>query len=130
VLWNDHALALSSDEVKADPRPVWKIWDEFKIEDSEMIGFWEDESPVTTNQSDVKVSVYKKDARSLFSIGNFSDSSQSVLLKIDFDKLGLKRESARLVAPEIEDFQEEKEWKPGDEIRVEARKGWLIYIGN
>ncbi|MCG8520779.1 MAG: DUF6067 family protein, partial [Pseudomonadales bacterium] len=29
-------LPWSSDKVKADPRPVWKIWDEFGIEEAEM----------------------------------------------------------------------------------------------
>eukprot|EP01043_Picozoa_sp_COSAG02_P026181 COSAG02_NODE_1500_length_12266_cov_513.415468_9_plen_490_part_00 len=28
-------------------QPIWKFWDAIKIEDSEMIGWWEDDSPVS-----------------------------------------------------------------------------------
>ena len=121
-------LPWSSDKVKADPRPVWKIWDEFQIQDAEMIGFWDDNSPVSTSHADVKATVYKKDGRTLISIGNFSDSSKSILLKIDFEKLGLDADNIKIIAPAIKDFQTEKEWKVGDKITVDARKGWLIYI--
>jgi hypothetical protein len=119
-----------TDGIICDPRPIWKIWDEFQIQDAEMIGFWDDNSPVSTSNADVKTTVYKKDGRTLISIGNFSDSSKSILLKIDFEKLGLNAESAKLIAPAIQDFQTEKDWKVGDVITVEARKGWLIYIDN
>lgn len=121
-------LPWSSDKVKADPRPVWKIWDEFQIQDSEMIGFWEDNCPVIASNVDVKVTVYKKPERTLISIGNFSDKPQSVSLSINFNKLGIGQRNAKLLAPEIQDFQNEKEWKVGDKIIIEPKKGWLIYV--
>jgi hypothetical protein len=121
-------LPWSSDKVKADPRPVWKIWDDFQIQDAEMIGFWEENQPVKTNNNNVKVTVYKKDGRSLLSIGNFSDEEQSVSLKIDFEVLGLNAKSIKLHAPEIKDFQLANEWNISDEITIEARKGFLIYL--
>ncbi len=36
-----------------DPRPLWKIWDEFGIADSEMIGWWAESGPVRTGNADV-----------------------------------------------------------------------------
>ena len=123
-------LPWSSDKVKADPRPVWKIWDEFEIQNAEMIGFWSENSPIATNHSDVKVTLYKKQGRSLISIGNFSNKAQEISLKIDFEKLGLDADNVKLVAPAIYDFQTKKEWKIGDKITVDSKKGWLIYIEN
>ncbi len=117
-----------TDGVICDPRPVWEIWDEFQIQDAEMIGFWEDHCPVKTSNSHVKTSVYKKDGRTLISIGNFSDLPRTLSLKIDFEKLGLDGKTARLVAPAIQDFQAKKEWNVGDKITLEPRKGRLIYI--
>uniref|UniRef100_UPI0032168D20 glycoside hydrolase domain-containing protein n=1 Tax=uncultured Draconibacterium sp. TaxID=1573823 RepID=UPI0032168D20 len=114
--------------VICDPRPVWKVWDDFGIEDAEMIGFWEDDCPVKTSGSDVKVTVYKKKGQTLVSIGNFSDSKQKVNLKIDFTRLGFDSDKVKLVAPEIKDFQPTKEWKVKEKITVDARKGWLIYL--
>lgn len=116
--------------VTCDPRPVWKIWDEFQIQDAEMIGFWEENPPITTSHPDVKATVYKKPGKSLIAIGNFSDTPQSVSLKIDFEELGIDPKTATFIAPEIQDFQAAKQWNVGDKITVEPRKGWLIYVGN
>ncbi|MCY1719376.1 DUF6067 family protein [Prolixibacteraceae bacterium Z1-6] len=123
-------LPWSSDKIKADPRPVWKIWDEFQIQEAEMIGFWEDKPLVTTNDKSVKVTVYKNQGKVLLSIGNFSDSPKIISLNIDFDALGIKADNVKLTAPEIEDFQPEKTFKLNQKINIEARKGWLIIIQN
>ncbi len=114
--------------VTCDPRPIWKIWDEFGIEEAEMIGFWEDESPVAATNSDVKTTVYKKEGKTLIAIGNFSDFPQTVALKINFEKLGLDAAKVKLTAPPIQDFQDAKVWNVADRITVEPRQGWLIYI--
>ncbi|NVK53061.1 MAG: hypothetical protein HWD85_09015 [Flavobacteriaceae bacterium] len=117
-----------TDGIICDPRPIWEIWDEFQIQEAEMIGFWEDSCPVKTNNSDVKTTVYKKEGKTLISIGNFSDSSKSVSLIINFEELGLDAAKVKLVAPKIQDFQSEKEWNIGNKITIEPRKGWLIYV--
>jgi hypothetical protein len=117
-----------TDGVVCDPRPVWEVWDEFEIQDAEMIGFWDDEPLVTTTHPDVKATLYKKQNRSLIAVGNFSDKVQTVSLKLDFDRLGMKPENCTLIAPGIQDFQTEKQWSISDEITVEPRKGWLIYV--
>jgi len=114
--------------VTCDPRPVWKIWDEFEIQEAKMIGFWEDETLISTNDRNVKVTFYKKDDKSLVAIGNFSDSPQTVTLKINFEKLGLNPDKVKLIAPEIKDFQLAQQWNVNEEIMVEPRKGWLIYL--
>jgi len=121
-------LPWSSDKIKADPLPVWKIWDEFQIHDAEMIGFWENNIPVTTTNTNVKTTVYKKNGKSLIAIGNFSDSPQNVSLKINFEELGIDADNAKLIAPEIVDFQPGRKWNSGDKITIEPRKGWLVYL--
>jgi len=123
-------LPWSSEKVKADPRPVWKIWDEFQIQDAEMIGFWDENCPVKTDHSEVKATIYKNQGTALISIGNFSDSDKTVSLKIDFNQLGINRDNAKLFAPEVKDFQPAKEWEINDKILVESKKGWLIYLLN
>ncbi len=121
-------LPWTSEKIKADPRPVWKIWDEFGIQNAKMVGFWEDEPVVVSSDMNVKVTAYVKQGKTLLSIGNFSDDTKTVSLKIDFKKLGIDAENAKLFAPEIQDFQPAKEWKLQEKIEVEPRKGWLIYL--
>lgn len=111
-----------------DPRPVWKLWDEFGIQDSKMTGFWDPECPVQTDRPEVKATTYSKPGRILLSIGNFSDTIQQVKLLIDWKKLGINPGKCRIYAPEIENFQLAKLFGPDNIIQVEARKGWLIYL--
>lgn len=118
----------TTEGVLCDPKPVWRIWDDFRIQDAEMIGFWDPECPVTTDQPEVKVTVYAKPGRILLSIGNFSDKNQNVKLLADWKKLGINPEKCRIHAPEIENFQSARTILPNDAIPVDARKGWLIYM--
>lgn len=120
----------TTEGVLCDPRPVWKIWDEYQIQDSKMMGFWDPGCPVQTDLPEVKATVYVKPGKVLLSIGNFSDKAQNVKLLIDWKALGMNPDKCRIVAPEIENFQPAKTINPNDPIMVEARKGWLIYLEN
>ena len=114
--------------VNCDPRSVWKIWDEFGISDAVILGFWEEHPAVTTSDETVQVTAYCKKGKTLLSIGNYSDETKTVYLKIDWAQLGLDPKSVKLVAPEIPGFQEAARWTTDDSIKVNPRKGWLIYI--
>lgn len=114
--------------INCDPRPVWEIWDEFGIADAVMLGFWEQYPAVITSDEAVKVTAYRKQGRTLLSIGNYSDEVKTVRLKVDWEQLGLDSQKARLTAPEIKDMQPAHEWAANDEISIEPRKGWLIYL--
>lgn len=116
--------------VFVDPRPVWKIWDEFDIASSNMIGFWEENPPITSDNPAVKVTSYVKNDSVLVSIGNYSDEVQEAQLIIDWDKLKISAKNAKLVMPEIEDFQPARQMQPSDKIAVEPRKGWLGYLSS
>ncbi len=117
-----------SNKILANPVPVWELWDNFKIWDAEMIGFWEDDVPVKTNKQDVKITVYKKQGKTLISIGNFSKKLQKVKLSINWKVLGLDKNNVVLSAPEIKDYQAAAQFKPDDVIEVKGKQGWLIVI--
>lgn len=121
-------LPWTSDEIKADPRPVWKIWDKFGIDEAKMVGFWEDEPVVQTGNDDVEATTYLKESKALISLGNFSEKPQKVKLSIDWQKLGIDLQNAKLYCPEILDFQPQKTIRIDDEIEIEPKKGWLIIM--
>lgn len=114
--------------VSCDPTPVWKVWDEFGIAESSMIGFWEDNPPVTVSDPDVKVTSYVKDGQTLISVGNYASTQKNVRLNIDWKALGLNGNNVTIEAPAVEDFQEQRTFKAGDVIPVEPKKGWLLII--
>lgn len=114
--------------VNCDPRSVWKIWDDFGIADATMLGFWEQKPAATASDVTVKITAYRKPGQVLLSVGNYSDEAKTVRLTLDWAQLGLDPQQVKLVAPAINGFQPGGEWKVTDEISVQPRKGWLIYI--
>jgi len=52
----------------ADPRPIWKVWDDFWDAGTKMIGYWVENNPVKTNNPDVLATIYKKEHSALVSI--------------------------------------------------------------
>lgn len=116
--------------VTCDPRAVWRIWDDFKIADSKMTGFWEPGVPVRADNDSVKVTVYTHPGRALLSIGNYTDSVATVKLDIDWAALGIDPAKAVMTAPAIDHFQEAHTWRPTDAINIEPRRGYLIYLND
>lgn len=112
----------------ADPRPIWKVWDEFGIKGSEMIGYWSNNCPVKTTNENVQATVYKKNGTAMISIASWADTDVEVELKIDWNKLGIDPSKATLIAPDIKNFQPAKTFAPTDKIKVEKNKGWLLII--
>ncbi len=114
--------------VTCDPRPVWKVWDEFGIEQSQMIGFWEKEPVVLTNNSQVKATAYIREGKTLIALGNWSDKTEKVQLNLDWNRIGFSSAEVKLIASEIADFQPSAQFAITDEIPIESKKGWLLII--
>ncbi|MDB5091250.1 MAG: hypothetical protein JWR09_5244, partial [Mucilaginibacter sp.] len=56
----------------ADPRPIWKVWDDFGMQGTKMIGYWVENNPVKTNNPEVLATIYKKDHSALVSIASWA----------------------------------------------------------
>lgn len=112
----------------ADPRPIWKAWDDFGIKESEMIGYWSDNCPVKTSNEKVLVTVYKKKDAAMISIASWAAADTSIQLKIDWISLGMNPSNVTITAPEIKNFQPAKTFNMSDTIPVEKNKGWLLVI--
>jgi len=50
---------------------MWKLWDAFGIQTSEMLGYWSPKCPVKTNNPNVLATVYRKKGRSLISLAHW-----------------------------------------------------------
>lgn len=114
--------------VNCDPRPVWKIWDEFGMAQSTMTGFWDDSCPIKTTNDKVKVTVFRNQNNFLLAIGNWNDNAATFSLRFDWKALGIEPEQCKLFAPNIEDFQKESTFKVNQQFTLEPKKGWLIYL--
>ena len=112
----------------ADPRPIWKVWDDFGIQGSQMIGYWSDNCPVKTDNTKVLVTVYKKGPSLLVSIASWADSDVDVQLIIDWKKAGIDPGKATITAPAIRNFQEAGLLNLNQPLHITKGKGYLLMI--
>lgn len=112
----------------SDPRPLWKLWDGFGIEQADMIGWWVHDTPVKTGRDDVLATSYVRDGKTLIALASWAPSKTTVKLQIDWKALGLKPGSVGLLAPAVAGFQPAAKFKPDDAIPVEPGKGWLLIL--
>jgi hypothetical protein len=112
----------------ADPRGLWKLWDDFGISEARMMGYWDPACPVKTGRQDVLATAYVRPGRAIVAIASWAKEPARVRLAIDFQALGLDSGKARLRAPAVAGFQEAAEFGPGDEIPVPPGRGRLILI--
>lgn len=96
------------------------------LEDAAMIGWWEEGVPVTTNKTDVLVTVYRKDEKSLVSIASWPKQTERILLKIDWQKLGIDSRRVKCTAPELDGLQNFSSFTPDQTISVQPEKGYLL----
>ena len=125
--WRGMLYGMTGRSPRVDNGPLWKLWDSFGMQNSEMIGYWVKDNPVKTGSEKTLATVYSHMGdKALISLATWEDTDAKVKLSIDWAKLGLDPSKVTLHAPAIENFQQEATWKPGDEIVVPKGKGLLI----
>jgi len=111
-----------------DPRNLWKLWDAFGMQGSEMIGYWDAQAPVKTNRSDVLATAYVKKKKALIALASWNQTAQQVKLTIDWKKLGMDAQKAAITAPAVENFQAGARYSATDAIPIDPAKGMLLII--
>ncbi len=111
-----------------DPRPLWKLWDEFGLSQAQMVGYWSPACPVQTGRDDILATVYLRKDRVMVALASWAEKTENLELSIDWKKLGLNQKNAVIEAPAVENFQPAGRFQPGEVIPVEPGKGWLLII--
>ena len=125
--WRGMLYGMTGRSPRVDNGPLWKLWDSFGMQNSEMIGYWVKDNPVKTGSEKTLATVYSHMGdKAQISLATWEDTDAKVKLSIDWAKLGLDPSKVTLHAPAIENFQQETTWKPSDEIVVPKGKGLLI----
>lgn len=111
-----------------DPRPIWKVWDNFGMKGTKMMGYWSENCPVKTNNAEVLATVYKKQGSALVAIASWADQDVKVTLNIDWKKLGIDPAKASITIPDVVNFQKGEYLTTSSEVMVPKGKGYLIVI--
>lgn len=110
------------------PSQLWKVWDAFGIKDSRMMGYWVSYNPVKTGRNDVLATSFVKDGKVMIAIASWAKKDSDIKLQIDWEKLGIDADKARLTAPDIKGFQEGFSLSPKDKIKVPKDKGFIFIL--
>lgn len=110
------------------PRPFWKVWDEFGMAKARMIGYWVPSCPVKPKNPAVKATVFRRTDRALIALGSWSDQTVACRLSIDWESLALDPKKVQLRAPAIDNVQPAALYRPGDPIPIPPRQGRLLIV--
>lgn len=114
-----------------DPRPVWKLFNEFKISDSEMLGYWLSKPVANTGNNSIRATVYKKKNGVMIVLASWSDKDVEVSLKVDWKRLGIEHpEQLKYDIPEIEGLQTSGKVSVGSRIHVPSNGGVVLIVNN
>ncbi len=118
----------TTEGVTCSPIDIWKVWDDFDIASSEMIGYWDRKSLIKTNHPDVLLSYYQKEDKILISVASWAEEPVNIRIEADWEALGYDPAKSKLIAPSIKNFQPETEFDLEEMIPVEAKRGWLLLL--
>ena len=111
-----------------DPAPVWKVWDDFGIQQSTMHGWWSGRDPVTTSDTAVLATTWTKPGSAMIALGSWRSEDVRVKLVIDWKALGLDPATTVIRAPAIEKFQGAASYATGEGIVIPAGKGLVLLL--
>ena len=110
------------------PSEIWKFWDDYKISQKIMVGYWEKECPVSCSNPNIKATVYRSSDDAIISVANWSNTDQDASVVIDWSKLGLDPKKYIVQIPEIKDFQAEQTSFSLEKMTIPGNKGYLILL--
>ncbi|HUT26252.1 MAG TPA: glycoside hydrolase domain-containing protein, partial [Sumerlaeia bacterium] len=107
-----------TDGKKCEPQEIWKVWDAFGIEDATMVGYWDKKPVVATSDGNVLATAYVKPRTVLVALASWAEEPTAVTLRVNWDALQMDRKKARIRAPYVKNFQEERSFAVGEAIPV------------
>ncbi len=116
--WSDHA----------DPRPLWKEWDNFGMQGTKMIGYWVANTPVRTDQPKVLATIFKKKDKVMVSVASWATADTSFKLVVDWKALDMDPAKVKISAPAITSFQKAGVYGVDDQIPIQKGKGCILII--
>ncbi len=110
------------------PGEIWKFWDEYRIQNKKMVGYWDKNCPVASSNPLVKATVYQGSDFSIIAVANWSDKDQEPGLSVNWARLDIDSAIAEIFIPEIKDFQEEQNPVEPGKLVIPGGKGFLIIV--
>lgn len=83
--WRGMLYGMTGRSPRVDNGPLWKLWDSFGMQHSEMIGYWVKDNPVKTNSEKTLATIYRHTGeKTLISLATWEDTDAKVTLSVDW----------------------------------------------
>lgn len=106
----------------SDPTNIWEVFDEYALDDCEIIGPWDDRNNVKLSNPHCYATIYKKDNEKFMALGNWTNEEQTTKIEL----LGEQDYSFHI--PEIRDFQKTTDIE--NEVSIPGGLGFFIKVIN
>ncbi len=116
--------------VRNSPEHLWKFFDDYRLSEKELAGYWDSDCPVKCNNNSCKASLFRGSDSSVIAVANWTDKNNQVTIDVDWNRLGINPEKVGIFMPAIKDFQEEKENVSLTNLIVPGFRGFLIVLKN
>ncbi len=111
-----------------DPRPIWKLGDDFGMDGSEMLGWWDPRCPVICSNPEIHATAYRQTNRVLVILANWAETDVKTNLRINWKTLGLDPHNVTVTQPEVDNIQTPATYKLDDTIPIPFRKGAMLIL--
>ncbi len=111
-----------------DPTEIWKFWDQYRISDKYMTGYWDEDIPVKADNKLVKATFYEGLEEHIIAVANWDEQDQPCSLEINWNKLGIERSACKFLIPFIPGFQDQQLPTTVNELIIPGKKGFLIVL--
>ena len=111
-----------------NPAELWKFWDAYGINSMRMVGYWDESSPLKSDNDMVKATLYAGKDRSILAVAGWGDKEQNCSLKLDWKALGYDASKCSISIPAIKDYQKAGSLASLEKLTIPSGKGYLIVI--
>ncbi len=109
-----------------NPVPLWNLFDQFGMENATLHGYWDEESPVKTDNEALPVTVFINGDKALAVIANWTDLPQTAKIQIDEEALGFK--PTKFYLPEVRNLQWEGTLSNLNKCEIMGRGGMIVRL--
>ncbi|MGE6737425.1 glycoside hydrolase domain-containing protein, partial [Streptomyces sp. NPDC059900] len=121
--WRGLVFGMTARAPMTDVRPLWRAFDQLRLAEAEMTGWWATGSPpVLTGHDDVLATTWEGPGGTVTALASWAGEPVDVVLATASGPVAA-------CAPAIEGFQPERSFAAGEAVRVEPGRGWLVRIG-
>ncbi|MFG2650322.1 glycoside hydrolase domain-containing protein [Streptomyces sp. NPDC048436] len=121
--WRGLVFGMTARAPMTDVRPLWRAFDQLRLPEAEMTGWWAGGSPpVSTGRDDVLATTWEGPGGTVTALASWASEAVDVVLSSAAGPVAA-------YAPAIEGFQVERRFAAGEVVRVEPGRGWLVRVG-